>query len=316
MSADSGSITLKTKLTPEKRELLKRTICRGATDDEFDLFVAVCNRTGLDPFTRQIHAVKRKMKNPETGDWEEVMVHQTGIDGYRLTAQRSGEYAGQDPHMWCAADGVWVDVWLKEEPPHAAKGAVYREGIEAPFVNVALYSAYVQRKTNGDPMARWKTDPAGMLAKCAEAGAIRKAFPNEVADIYTNEEMGQADNPEGAPTVQQPQRASARDAGTVDATKAPPKEKAEISSPFLGVVAKVTQKKGGTEEKPWTLYTVHAAEPGKEGAQKFTTFKKDLAQVAKDFAKAAEEVKFHIEKNDKGYWNLTGIEAVDAAPED
>lgn len=181
--------------TQEQIELVKRSIMPGASNDELSLFIAHCKRTGLDPFSKQIYAIKRW----DGSQGREVFQPQASIDGYRLTAQRTGEYAGQVGPFWCGKDGVWRDVWLEEGPPAAAKVGVIRHGHEQPIYSVALYKEYVQRKQNGDIVKMWKNMPANQLAKCAESLAIRRAFPAELAGIYTEEEMGQADNDRSDP---------------------------------------------------------------------------------------------------------------------
>lgn len=186
--------------TPEQIELVKSSIARGATDNELALFLAQCQRTGLDPFSRQIYWIKRGS----------VASTQVSIDGFRVIAERSGEMDGQEC-QWCGTDGVWRDVWLEKEPPAAARVVVYRKGCSHPFPAIAKFSEY----NAGGPM--WTKMPANQLAKCAEALALRKAFPHQLSGLYTPDEMGQAEHHQ--PLVAPPKRIALPD-GTVQIVSA------------------------------------------------------------------------------------------------
>lgn len=157
-------------------------------------------RTGLDPFAKQIYMIARKSKewDADRGEYVQTTKYtiQTGIDGYRLIARRSADAAKVSLYMedtvWCGPDGEWHDAWIFRNPPVAAKVTVWR-GDER-YSAVALWSEYVQTYFNKStkeqvPNSMWSKMPANQLAKCAEAAALRRAFPLDLSGIYTDEEM-------------------------------------------------------------------------------------------------------------------------------
>jgi phage recombination protein Bet len=163
------------------------------SDVDLKNFAIQCKRTGLDPITRQIYAI------PNNGK----MTIMASIDGLRLIADRSGLYEGQAQPQWCGQDGVWVDVWLKKEAPAACKIGVHKKNFKEALFGIAIFDEYAgkhqwddNRNTppkhkKGDLTFMWAKMPALMIAKVAEALALRKAFPNEMSGIYSTEEMDQ-----------------------------------------------------------------------------------------------------------------------------
>jgi phage recombination protein Bet len=209
-----GSLTVspdQTNWTDEQALVLKQAgVDNDVTHAELTGFLHLTQRTGLDPFSRQIYLIGRW----DTRAGRKVFSPQTGIDGYRIVAQRTAERTGTplsyDDTVWCGEDGTWRDVWLSKEAPRAAKVTVYRG--TSKFSAVATYDEYVQTKKGGEPTGMWVRMPAVMLAKCAESLALRKAFPHDLAGVYTTEEMMQADNPARTEV----QRTTQRQQGSAD----------------------------------------------------------------------------------------------------
>lgn len=151
-------------------------------------FQHTCARTGLDPLARQIYCIARF--GSDGLEWST----QTGIDGFRVVAERSKQYAGQAPAEWLTDAGEWVDVFVKKlhgEHPLAARIKVYRHDWDddKPAVGIATWDEYAQTKRNGDLTAMWAQRGPGQLAKCAEALAMRKAFPQDLSGVYTDDEL-------------------------------------------------------------------------------------------------------------------------------
>jgi phage recombination protein Bet len=236
---------------PEDIETLRATIARGASDSEMGLFVQVCQRLRLDPFAKQIYLVKRPGQPASI---------QASIDGLRVVAERSGDYEGQQAPQWCGADGVWRDVWLAKEAPAAAKVGVYRRGFREPMVRIAKLSAYQQ------PGPFWSRMPEHMLAKVAEALALRAAFPHDLSGVYAPEEMGEhgaviehddrahSTPSKPAPTVREPEVIEVR---AEPVRSEPKRESKPESKPEL----KPTKRKPTKEEQDAVLAKVQAVIP-------------------------------------------------------
>lgn len=164
-------------VTPDELDLVKKTIAAGATADELKLYLYDCARQGVHPLDRLLHFTKR------AGKYTPI----TSIDFMRIRAADTGEYVGSD-------DAVFVGAGMKDEL-FAATVTVWRfvQGVRCPFTATARWTEY--KPDQNDFM--WKKMPHTMLGKCAEALALRKGFPRQLAGLYAGEEMEQAGNSKG-----------------------------------------------------------------------------------------------------------------------
>jgi phage recombination protein Bet len=265
------------EFTREQIELLKRTVCKGSSDDELRLFLAQCRRTKLDPFARQIFAVRRW----DARERREVMATQVSVDGFRLIAERSGKYAGQTEPQWCGPDGKWLNVWLADEPPAAARIGVIRSDFREPCYAVARYGAYVQLKKEGGPNAMWARMPDVMLAKCAESQALRRAFPAELSGLYTGDELPLDDRDADPPSV-------VNIAATEQATPQTNQEAPVRSSPFQEMIRQFAELKARLAPEDDGYYKV-LAEHGVRHSNEF----RDLAKARVAYRQLLEKVRQH-----------------------
>lgn len=165
-------------------DLIRRMYAPTLDNAEMGLYFSFCKGKMLMPGTH-VHAIK----------YSKELKFVISIDGLRLLAERTGKYDGQESPQWCGQDGIWKDVWLTTEPPWAVKIAVWRKDCPHPF------PAVIHAKEFAKDQRMWKTMPCHMLAKCAEAIALRRAFPNELGGVYTREEVEQEEIATPAPKL-------------------------------------------------------------------------------------------------------------------
>jgi len=177
------------------REVKDMLFSGDASDTELNLFLRRCAQLRFDPMGRQIFPIKRW----DAQKGREVMQIQIGINGLRTIADRTGLYGGQKGPYWTGDGQTWREVWPGDNNDLlAAKVGIIRKDFDEPLWAVARWTDYVATTKNGEPTFMWSKMGPHMLAKCAEALGIRKAFPRRTKGLYTPAEMEQADDaPQG-----------------------------------------------------------------------------------------------------------------------
>lgn len=161
-------------------------LCEKDSEKYIDLLIHISQKTGLDILQKQIYAVIRNTKTID-GRYEKTCTIQTSIDGFRIIAERTGKYApgkesliSFDENRNIISATSYVKKMTDDKTWHEVAVTAY-------------YDEYVQRSKDGKPTRFWMQMPKLMLSKCAESLALRKAFPNVLSGIYTDDEMSQAD---------------------------------------------------------------------------------------------------------------------------
>jgi phage recombination protein Bet len=173
------------KLNRQQIDLIKRTVAKGATDDELKMFLQVCKGAQLNPFLKQVFLVPRW----DSREGKEVRAIQVSIDGFRSIAESSGAYAGNEDPIFDGESTIKVGTPAKDlTVPNKATVTVYKvvEGQRYPFTATARWQEYYPGVKMG---FQWHIRPFLMLGKCAEALALRKAFPKLLSGMYEEAEL-------------------------------------------------------------------------------------------------------------------------------
>lgn len=136
-------------------------------------FIQAVQRSGLDPFARQIYAAEIG------GKWTIL----GAIDGFRAVATASREYEGRTPIEYTADGETWVQAWLSDTPPAAARVGVIRKGFREPAYTTVTWKEF------GRTTGQWRTQPAHMLGIRVLSHALRDSFPQILGGIYTPEDF-------------------------------------------------------------------------------------------------------------------------------
>lgn len=193
----NGAITTRAERVPalamdeaELISVLESSLYPGAKPESIKLVISYCRAAGLDPIQKPVHIVPMSVKKGDGYEWRDVVM--PGIGLYRTKAARTGQHAGTSepefgPDVTTKLGGVeitfpsWCRVVVRRRLP---------SGEHAEFAAVERWlENYATAKRDSEaPNAMWRKRPYAQLAKCAEAQALRKAFP-EIGSEATADEM-------------------------------------------------------------------------------------------------------------------------------
>jgi phage recombination protein Bet len=184
--------------------VLRRTKYCHLSEDQFELLIITCQRRGLDPWLDQVYAITETGSGSGIAGRSRLLVLMT-IQGLRDLAESTGQYGHQLGPFWCGPDRRWRRGWVNSEPPTLARVGVVRNGAQAnPFWGVARWDEAAQfseppsATCPGRLAPSWARMPSFMLAKVAEAMALRKAFPSKLGGLYTDDEIDRTRSHGGA----------------------------------------------------------------------------------------------------------------------
>ncbi len=166
--------------SPEQEKLIRDTFLSGASAAEGEVLLEVARARKLSPILGQIHFVKRNQWDAASHSNIPKWSCQVAIDGFRIRAERTGLYDGSDEATWVVGEDNY---------PRECRVVVHRRDRTRPIVATTRFSEYAQFTRDNKLTKMWAEKPFMMLEKCAEAAALRKAFPEEFGGLYEPAEL-------------------------------------------------------------------------------------------------------------------------------
>lgn len=193
--------------------VLQDSLYPGAKPESIALVMEYCKAAALDPMQKPVHIVP--MWDKKLHAMRDVIM--PGVNSYRVNAMRSRDYLGiSEPEFGPMVEGSHVGIAYPEWCKVTVKRSINGQIAEFTVVEYWIENYATAGKDSTMPNAMWKKRPRGQIAKCAEAQALRKAFP-EIASAPTYEEMeGRFDHPEDKPTVKHMGNVELAPAGPTD----------------------------------------------------------------------------------------------------
>ncbi len=170
-------------------DLIRRTVAKDANTDEFNQFIHICRATRLDPLRRQAYCFVFNKHKPE---WRQMTVV-VAIGGYRAIADRTGNYRPDPDAAFIEYSEAAKDA--RTNPLGIVRATVkvfkHSHGEWHCVTGEAYWDEYVPLKDGAidQKKAGWTKMPRIMVAKCAEANALRKAWPDDFAGLEVEEEV-------------------------------------------------------------------------------------------------------------------------------
>jgi hypothetical protein len=201
LEAHTGALAIsadQVQWTTMQEAALNQLGLKNAPNGDRLVFLHVAQRTGLDPFAKQIHMIER------AGKWS----IQTGIDGFRVNRARAEKKAGVlgilGQAVYIDAEGNEYKRWFKPGPPvgceitYTVRELTSAGVIETPYTSYLRFTEYAQYKADGKLTQKWSASPAHMLEKCTEADVYRKAFPQDFSGLNLDDAQA-GDGSDGPP---------------------------------------------------------------------------------------------------------------------
>jgi phage recombination protein Bet len=201
----------------KQRAALSALGIKNATNADLAVFMHYCQKTGLDPFSKQIYMLNRR-EHVGGGQYADKQTIQIGIEGFRVirdrAARRDGVRVSYGETVWYDTDGTGYKIWLRDGAPAGCGMVVFKDG--EPFPAVLTFAEYVQTNKEGNPTGKWANAPAHQLEKCCEAYGLRRAFPHDLGGLYIEEEVSTADAAAGTTPPMRPRRITSAEVIGVD----------------------------------------------------------------------------------------------------